>query len=224
MIKNYLLSLYRNIVRNKFYSILNIVGLSIGIAAAIFILLYIQDELSYDKYNEKYERIYRIESDFTISGKHDHFAIVPTPMGPALQLEYPEVESFCRFYENGNTLIRAGEIEYYEDYFYFCDSTIFGNGHSRDQRIKFQMAVARLIFHDPHYLESRSISRCHGFAHTIFFTKIFLGNFFRNNNCFGLGKAGFRVALYQFISKDVENGGVTEIKIILVIFNFASTY
>jgi len=125
MIKNYLLSLYRNIIRNKFYSILNIVGLSVGIAAAIFILLYIQDELSYDKYNEKYERIYRIESDFTISGKHDQFAIVPTPMGPALQLEYPEVESFCRLYEAGNTLFRSGENEYYEDYFYFCDSTIF---------------------------------------------------------------------------------------------------
>lgn len=125
MIKNYLLSLYRNITRNKFYSTLNIVGLSIGIAAAIFILLYIQDELSYDKFHEKHERIYRIESDFTISGKHDHFAIVPTPMGQALKIEYPEIESFCRLYEAGNTLIRAGEIEYYEDYFFFSDSTIF---------------------------------------------------------------------------------------------------
>jgi len=125
MFKNYLLSLYRNISRNKFYSTLNIVGLSIGIAAAIFILLYIQDELSYDKYNEKYERIYRIESDFTISGKHDQFAIVPTPMGPALKIEYPEVESFCRMFDSGNTLFRAGDNEYYEDYFYFADSTIF---------------------------------------------------------------------------------------------------
>ena len=85
MFKNYLLSLYRNIARNKFYSTLNIVGLSIGIAAAIFILLYIQDELSYDKYNEKYERIYRIESDFTISGKHDQFAIVPNTNGSCIR-------------------------------------------------------------------------------------------------------------------------------------------
>lgn len=125
MIRNYLLSLYRNIVRNKFYSVLNIMGLSIGIAAAIFILLYVQDELSYDKYNVKHNRIYRIESDFTINGKHDHFAIVPTPMGPALKIEYPEVESFCRMFNAGNTLFRAGDKEYYEDYFYFCDSTIF---------------------------------------------------------------------------------------------------
>jgi len=125
MITNYLLSLYRNITRNKFYTALNIVGLSIGISAAIFILLYVQDELSYDKYNENHERIYRIEADFTISGKHDHFAIVPTPMGPALQIEYPEVESFCRLFGTGNTLFRAGEVEYYEDNFYFSDSTIF---------------------------------------------------------------------------------------------------
>ncbi len=125
MIKNYLLSLYRNISRNKFYSVLNIVGLSIGISAAIFILLYVQDELSYDKYNEKYERIHRVESDFTISGKHDLFAIVPTPMGPALQIEYPEIEAFCRLYGAGNTLFRAGEVEFYEDYVYFADSTIF---------------------------------------------------------------------------------------------------
>jgi putative ABC transport system permease protein len=125
MIKNYLLSLYRNFSRNKFYTILNIAGLSLGIAAAIFILIYIQDELSYDKYNEKHERIYRIESDFTVGGKHDRFAIVPVPMGPALKLEFPEVEEFCRIYEAGNTLFRARDKEYYEDYFYFSDSTIF---------------------------------------------------------------------------------------------------
>ncbi|MCB0804229.1 MAG: ABC transporter permease [Bacteroidales bacterium] len=125
MIRNYLISLYRNIVRNKFYSVLNILGLSVGLAAAIFILLYVQDELSFDKYNEKYERIYRLESDFTISGKHDHFAIVPVPMGPAIKTEYPEVESFCRMMEAGNTLFRAHDKEYYEDFFYFADSTVF---------------------------------------------------------------------------------------------------
>jgi putative ABC transport system permease protein len=125
MLKNYLLSLYRNISRNRFYSFLNIAGLSIGIAAAIFILLYVQDELSFDKYNKKRDRIFRIESDFTIGNKHDKFAIVPVPMGPALKIEFPEVEEFVRLYGTGNTLFRVGENEYYEDYFYFSDSTIF---------------------------------------------------------------------------------------------------
>jgi len=125
MFKNYLISLYRNIIRNRFYSILNITGLAVGIAAAIFILLFVQDELSFDKYNVRRDRIYRIESDFTIGNKHDKFAIVPVPMGPALKIEFPEVESFVRLYGTGNALFRAGEKEYYEDYFYFSDSTIF---------------------------------------------------------------------------------------------------
>ncbi|NOX47057.1 MAG: ABC transporter permease [Chlorobi bacterium] len=81
MFKNYLISLYRNIIRNRFYSILNIIGLSVGMAAAIFILLFVQDELLYDKYHSKHEGIYRIESDFFINGKNDKFAIVPIPMG-----------------------------------------------------------------------------------------------------------------------------------------------
>jgi putative ABC transport system permease protein len=125
MLKNYLLSLYRNIIRNRFYSILNITGLSVGIASAIFILLYVQDEMSYDKHNEKHKRIYRIESDFNISNKHDRFAIVPIPMGPALKIEFPEVEGFVRIFSAGNSLFRTGDKEYYEDYFYFSDSTIF---------------------------------------------------------------------------------------------------
>ncbi len=125
MFKNYLISLYRNIIRNRFYSILNITGLAVGIAVAIFILLFVQDELSFDKYNVRRDRIYRIESDFTIGNKHDKFAIVPVPMGPALKIEFPEVESFVRLYGTGNALFRAGEKEYYEDYFYFSDSTIF---------------------------------------------------------------------------------------------------
>ena len=125
MIKNFFISLYRNIVRNKFYSAINIIGLSVGIAAATFILLYVQDELSYDKYNEKYSRIYRIESDFTIGSKHDNFAIVPIPMGPALKIEFPEVEGFVRLFDVGSTPFRYGEKQYYEDNFYFADSSIF---------------------------------------------------------------------------------------------------
>jgi len=125
MFKNYLLSLYRNITRNKFYTALNIIGLSLGIAVAIFILLYVQDELSYDKYHVNYERIYRIESDFTISNKHDLFAIVPIPLGPALKIEFPEIDEFVRFMDVGNTLFRHGEKEYYEESFYIADSTIF---------------------------------------------------------------------------------------------------
>jgi len=97
MLKNYLLSAIRNIGRNKFYAFLNILGLSIGLSAFIFILLFVRDELTYDKQNTKHKQIHRLESNFNIRGKFDQFAIVPNPMGPAFKLEFPEVESFVRF-------------------------------------------------------------------------------------------------------------------------------
>lgn len=125
MLKSYLKSALRNISRNKFYSFLNILGLAIGLAAFIFIFLYARNELLYDKHHEKAERIYRVESDFTISGKHDKFAIVPIPMGPALKLEFPEVEEFCRFNDLGNTLFKYEDKAFYETNFYFADSTVF---------------------------------------------------------------------------------------------------
>lgn len=124
MFKNFLISAFRNLLRNKFYTFLNILGLSIGLAAFIFILLYVRDEIMYDRYNKKHDRIYRIESDYNISNRHDVFAIVPVPMGPAFKLEFPEVEAFVRLNEVGNALFRYGEKEYYEEEFYFADSNI----------------------------------------------------------------------------------------------------
>lgn len=125
MIKNYLKSAFRNIAKNKFYSFLNILGLSVGLITFIFLFLYVYDEMSYDRYHENVSRIHRLESDFTIAGKHETFAIVPIPMGPALQIEFPEVESVVRITDAGNTLFRYGDKESYEDGFYFTDSTFF---------------------------------------------------------------------------------------------------
>jgi putative ABC transport system permease protein len=125
MFRNFLISALRNFSRNKFYTLLNVLGLSVGLAAFIFILLYVRDELTYDRHNLKHPRIYRIESNFTISNRHDLFAIVPVPMGPAFKLEFPEVENFTRLTDVGNAVFRFGEKEYYEDRFYFADSSVF---------------------------------------------------------------------------------------------------
>jgi putative ABC transport system permease protein len=86
MFVNYLKSAWRNISRNRFYAVINIAGLSIGFLTAILILLFIKDEMNFDKHHSKYERIYRLESNFNINGKHDKFAIVPIPMGPAFKI------------------------------------------------------------------------------------------------------------------------------------------
>lgn len=125
MIRNYLLSAIRNFSKAGFYSVLNILGLSLGLAAVIFILLYVRDEFGYDKHNLKHQRIYRVESQFKIGDMDDRFAIAPVPMAPAFKIEFPEVESFVRFAPVEDLLIRTSDNEYYESKFYYTDSTVF---------------------------------------------------------------------------------------------------
>ena len=96
MLKNYLKIAVRNIKRNKIYSFINIIGLAVGIACTVLILLWIQDELSYDNFHSKGDRIYRIISENPKSGGPEHYAGSPAPLGPALIEEYPEVLRFTR--------------------------------------------------------------------------------------------------------------------------------
>lgn len=123
MLKNYIQITARNFIRSKFYSVLNILGLSLGITAISFILLYINDELGYDKYFKNYENIYRLESDININNKQNLFALTPAPFGPAMSLEIPEIESFTRFRENPNATFRYNDKEIIEKRVFYTDST-----------------------------------------------------------------------------------------------------
>ncbi len=125
LLKNYFLSLVRNTVRDKFFSILNLLGLAVGITASILIFIYIQDQLSYDKNNENYKRIYRLEGDFFINEKQDLIAIVQIPLGPTLKDEYPEVEEYARILPQPNLYFEKEEDTFKEDSIAFADSTIF---------------------------------------------------------------------------------------------------
>ncbi|MCB2221465.1 MAG: ABC transporter permease [Bacteroidetes bacterium] len=125
MLKSYFLSLYRNFIKNKFYSFLNVVGLSVGIATAIFILLYIQDELGYDRYHKNHERIFRLESEFTVSNNQNTYATVPAPLGPALKREIPEIEEMCRLAPIGSMAYHYKDIQFIENHFYLADSSVF---------------------------------------------------------------------------------------------------
>ena len=127
MLKNYFISAYRSIKKNKFYSFLNIFGPAIGITCAILILLYVQEELTFDKHYKNYDRIYRLESDFNISGKATLAALVPIPMAPTLKDEYPEIKEIVRFAGFGiqDILFQYKDLKFFEDKIYFTDSTIF---------------------------------------------------------------------------------------------------
>ncbi len=103
MLKNYLIISFRNILRNKFFTFINIFGLSVGIATSILIYLYIIHELSYDKEQPKYEKIFRIVSDTHHENRIESEAITPNPMIPALQNEMTTPESMTRIicWDNG---------------------------------------------------------------------------------------------------------------------------
>ncbi len=125
MLKNYLIVALRNLRRNKFYSVINIIGLSIGLISMILIFLFVRDELSYDKHHINHERIYRLESHFNIQGKDDYFALNSLPFAQAMKDEYPEIEEIVRFREKGNTTFKIGEKQFTEQKVFLADSTVF---------------------------------------------------------------------------------------------------
>ena len=93
MFINYLKIAIRNLRKNKGYSFINIFGLAVGIACCVLILLYIQNELSYDKYNKNYDQIYRVRLEARISNNELNSAPSCGPCGPAFTREIPEVET-----------------------------------------------------------------------------------------------------------------------------------
>src|SRR3954447_17553140 len=102
MIKNLLRVALRNFMRDKWYSLLNILGLTNGITFSLFLIFYIKDELSYDRYNEKADRIYRITAYIHEQGKDEmKWASTQLPLGPTLKQDYPEVETATRFFNAG---------------------------------------------------------------------------------------------------------------------------
>jgi putative ABC transport system permease protein len=92
MLRNYIKVAWRNLVKNKVFSFINITGLAIGLACFTLIALYVSDELSFDRYHEKANRIYRVESDIVFGGTEMKLAVSSDPMGATLKNDYPEVE------------------------------------------------------------------------------------------------------------------------------------
>ena len=117
MFKNYILVTVRNLKKNSTYSFLNIIGLAVGMTAFILIALYVQYELSFDKYHENADRIYRVIRE----GR----AFTPAPLGPALKEKIPEVDSVARILRNSNTLISHEQKHFLEEEFYWADPETF---------------------------------------------------------------------------------------------------
>ncbi len=125
MFKNLLKISLRNLLREKAYSTINILGLTIGITCSLFLLLYILDELSYDRYHKNADNIYRIISHIKEPDNAFTWASTQMPMADELDNNYREVENVVRFNQLSRTLYKIGEKQFTEDDFYLADSTVF---------------------------------------------------------------------------------------------------
>jgi len=126
MFKNYFKTAWRNLLKNRTFSIINIAGLAIGLSCFLLITMYVLDELSYDKFNKKADRIYRIDSDIVFGGTALKLAVASDPLGATLKKDYPEVEEFVRFYNSsGSKLIKKGNEWINENAVAHADSTLF---------------------------------------------------------------------------------------------------
>ncbi len=128
MLKNYIKITYRNFVRQKVYSFLNVSGLVVGLTCFILIFIYIQDELSYDRFHVKSDRIYRVLEHFESDGVGEHSASLPFPTGPALVNDYPlYVEEAVRLFNfQSPTLALANKADdkaFNESRIFFADSS-----------------------------------------------------------------------------------------------------
>ena len=126
MLTNYIKIAIRNILRNKLHSFVNIMGLAIGIASAVLLLLMVREMLSYDRHHSKHERIYMVQSKYNFQGKDIFARGSAIPVGPALKAEYPVIEEFVRNFSAPRTFFmdKKGEI-IAEDDICYADPEIF---------------------------------------------------------------------------------------------------
>ncbi|TDS15950.1 ABC transporter permease [Sphingobacterium paludis] len=126
MLKNYIKIAWRNLLKNKGYSSINILGLAIGLACCLLIVLYIQDELSFDHYHEKKDRIYRVVHDWKEkNGMETHQIWGNAPVGAALKADFPEVQKVVQFSGQISILLKHGEKAFQEERIFCMDSTAF---------------------------------------------------------------------------------------------------
>ena len=125
MLKNLLKTAIRNITKDFGYSSLNIIGLTIGIASALFLIIYVSDEVSYDRYHEKADRIYRVSSHIRETDDEFTWIVAQIPFGPQVMLDYPEIQASVRFIDFNRAPFKYNDKEFYEENFFYADTAVF---------------------------------------------------------------------------------------------------
>lgn len=125
MLKNYLIITLRNLKKNKGYSFINIFGLAVGIAVCILIMLFVQDELSYDRFHEKSDRTFRLCLDAAAGEIAEQCVTTCAPLAETLVREIPEIETAVRFRNYGFPVFRYREKAFSEEKVFWADSSLF---------------------------------------------------------------------------------------------------
>ena len=128
MFKNHLRIAVRNLLKNRFFSSLNILGLSVGLAVSLALMLFVKEELSFDKFHEKAADIYRLGIDVKYEDTDEKWAAVPNIAGPAFGDEIAEVQSYVRFLRHRfgkSAFLHVAGQNFAEKDFYWVDSTVF---------------------------------------------------------------------------------------------------
>ena len=121
MLKNYLKIAVRNILRQKEFSVISITGLILGLTSFLFIFLYVHDEMSYDRFNENYEKIFRVVGSENDNGKISMYARTPAPLADALMNEYPGIVNTVRIAREEKVLLSSEGKKFYEENVFFVD-------------------------------------------------------------------------------------------------------
>ncbi len=128
MIKNYFKTAWRNLWRNKTYSVINILGLTAGTVCCLYILLYVKEQYSFDDHHKNADRIYRVTTDFISSDKTNKMATISPVILPAAKMDLPEVEEAVRVIHRADGdehLFRVGDKSIYVTKGYYADSNFF---------------------------------------------------------------------------------------------------
>ncbi|HEV7347760.1 ABC transporter permease [Telluribacter sp.] len=124
MFKNYLKIAWRNLLKNKVYSFINIMGLTVGMSACFLIFMYVNFELSYDAFHSRVDRIYRLATDIKTPSETINTGITSWAFAPNIKNDLPEVEAFTRV-SGGSLLVRKGDVKFQEEKSLYADSSLF---------------------------------------------------------------------------------------------------
>ena len=125
MFKSLVKNAFRNITNKFGYSFLNILGMTLGITSALFLILYVTDELSFDQYHENAERIYRVQSHITETDDEFTWIVAQIPFAAQVKEDYPEIESVTRLFQFQRALFKNDDMEFTEEDVMYADSTFF---------------------------------------------------------------------------------------------------